>query len=885
MADYNINAVTRRVVFTGSAGLGPYAFSFEVLDQNDVAVYFNTTLLTLTTDYTVVVNANGTGSVTIVTGSGVPSTPTASDTIIIIGARDIERVTDFVTAGDLLASSLNEQLDALTIFDQQLAEEGQRSMRAPVYDPALVADGGTLDMTLPAKADRAGKLLQFNLTTGNPEAVTEIGDFKGDWAASTSYDVRDIVKDTSTNNIFIANTAHTSSGSEPLTTNTDSAKWDLLVDAASATTSATNAATSATNAATSATNAATEADDADKIVNTAFEVQYTLSDGSTGYSALHYYQVTLVQAQNAVTQAGLATTARVNAQIAQTAAEAAQTGAEAALDLFDDAMLGAKASDPTLDNDGNALADGALYFDTTNDVMKVYNLATTSWLQLTPTVSNQTNINTVAGIESDVTTVAGIDSDITTVAGINTTHLSNVSGVATEVGLLGTADAVADMNTLGTAAIVTDMDTLADRATDIATLADIEDGTTATNAIQTVAANVSGVTSFAEVYRSGATDPTTGLDEGDLFFNTTSDTLKVYNGTAWEAGLTAGSGFLPLTGGQLTGNLTFSGSETVDGRDVSVDGTKLDGIEAGATADQTASEILTAVKTVDGAASGLDSDLLDGQQGSYYLDANNFTNMPPSDVVGDTTPQLGGTLDVNSNDIDFGQGNKALFGGAGGDLEIYHSGTYAFIDNNDGILFIRNNVDGDDGSDIYIQPKPNEQGIIIQHDGEVRLYYNNVEKLNTSNTGITVAGTVAATAVTGDGSGLTNLPAASLTASSTIPSEGGATTTNIVQGLAKAWVDITYLTAINDSLNVSSLTDSGTGDGAINLTSSFSNNKYSIAMGVEDGGNSTLICAHDLTRTRKFTGKYEFETVYVSANFNRTNLDIQSFSTMFGDLA
>ena len=35
MADYSINAVTRRVVFTGSAGVGPYAFSFEILDQDD----------------------------------------------------------------------------------------------------------------------------------------------------------------------------------------------------------------------------------------------------------------------------------------------------------------------------------------------------------------------------------------------------------------------------------------------------------------------------------------------------------------------------------------------------------------------------------------------------------------------------------------------------------------------------------------------------------------------------------------------------------------------------------------------------------------------------------------------------------------------------------
>jgi len=175
MADYNINAVTRRVVFTGSAGLGPYAFTFEVLNSDDVAVYFNATLLTITTDYTVTINANGTGSVTIVTGGLVPSTPTASDQIVIVGARDIERATDFVTAGDLLASSLNEQLDALTIFDQQVAEENKRAMRAPVYDPALVEDGGVVDMTLPAKADRASKYLAFD-SDGNPTALAGTAD-------------------------------------------------------------------------------------------------------------------------------------------------------------------------------------------------------------------------------------------------------------------------------------------------------------------------------------------------------------------------------------------------------------------------------------------------------------------------------------------------------------------------------------------------------------------------------------------------------------------------------------------------------------------------------------------------------------------------------------
>jgi len=156
MADYNINAVDRKVSYTGSAGLGPYAFSFEILVEDDVAVYFNATLLTLTTDYTVAVNANGTGSITIVTGTNVPTTPDADDTIVIIGARDIERTTDFVTAGDLRASSLNEQLDSAVIFDQQISERVDRAILAPAYDPTGI------DLTLPAKADRAGQVLIFD---------------------------------------------------------------------------------------------------------------------------------------------------------------------------------------------------------------------------------------------------------------------------------------------------------------------------------------------------------------------------------------------------------------------------------------------------------------------------------------------------------------------------------------------------------------------------------------------------------------------------------------------------------------------------------------------------------------------------------------------------
>lgn len=67
-----------------------------------------------------------------------------------------------------------------------------------------------------------------------------------------------------------------------------------------------------------------------------------------------------------------------------------------------------------------------------------------------------------------------------------------------------------------------------------------------------------------------------------------------------------------------------SATQTLAGVMSAADKTKLDGIEAGATGDQTASEILTLLKTVDGSGSGLDADLLNGQEGAYYLNASNI---------------------------------------------------------------------------------------------------------------------------------------------------------------------------------------------------------------------------------------------------------------------
>lgn len=371
MADYAISNVARRVVYTNT-GVGPYAFTFEILANTDIAVYRGSTLLTLTTDYSVTINANGTGSVTLVTaGTG---------NISIVGARAIQRTSDYTTGGDLFASTLNTDLDSQTIYAQQVAETAERGLKAPVTDPTDIA------MTLPAKASRAGKTLAFD-SNGNPVVGEDIGNWRGNWAAGTSYTIRDLVKDSSNANVYRCNTAHTSSGTTPISSNADSAKWDLVVDAASADASADAAAASASAASTSESNASTSA-------------------------------------TNASNSASSASTSATNASNAQTAAEAARDATLAAYDSFDDRYLGSKTSNPTLDNDGNALLAGSLYYNTTVPEMRLYTgsawvAAYVSGASYLATANNLSDLANAATARTNLglaigTNVQAYDADLTT---------------------------------------------------------------------------------------------------------------------------------------------------------------------------------------------------------------------------------------------------------------------------------------------------------------------------------------------------------------------------------------------------------------------------------------------------------------------------------------
>jgi hypothetical protein len=530
-----VSSSTNKVSYSGNGTLTTFAYSFKIFDEGDLTVILRAsdgteTVQTITTNYTVTgAGSESGGNVEFVTA------PTSSQTVVILRELDLNQGLDLVPNDPFPAQSLEESLDKLTFMVQQHEETLDRTIKA-----SKTTTISTVEFT-DSSSDRASKIMAFD-TSGDLDLTQEIGTFQGDWAASTNYGQRDIVKDTSTNNIFIANTAHTSSGAQPLTTNTDSAKWDLLVDAASATTSATNAAASETAAETA---------------QTAAETAQTAAE----------------------TAQAAAETAETNAETAQTAAEAAQASAEAVYDNFDDRYLGAKSSDPTVDNDGDALIDGALYFDTANNVLKFYDLGNTLWKQTTPTSAQQTNIdaavadatdigtvatnissvNTVAGIDAAVSTVSGINSAVSTVSGIST-EVSAVAGDATDIGTVATD--LAGSDNIGTVAgSISNVNLVAGSITNV----------------NTVATNITGVNSFAERYRVEATNPTTDLDAGDLAYVTGDTVLKYYNGTSWQS-ISPGIGAVsddsnPSLGGDLnlasnditgTGNVDITGTVSAD---------------------------------------------------------------------------------------------------------------------------------------------------------------------------------------------------------------------------------------------------------------------------------------------------------------------------------
>ncbi len=179
-------------------------------------------------------------------------------------------------------------------------------------------------------------------------------------------------------------------------------------------------------------------------------------------------------------------------------------------------------------------------------------LNTYTFHRLTP---KATEVSTVAGIASNVTTVANNDSNITAVAG-NATNINTVASNNTNVTNVG--GSIANVNTV--AGNLTNINTVASNNTNVTnvggSISNVNTVAGSISNVNTTAANITGVNSFGERYRVASSAPTSSLDVGDLYFDTTANELKVYKSSGWAA---AGS---TVNGTSARFKYTASGGQT-----------------------------------------------------------------------------------------------------------------------------------------------------------------------------------------------------------------------------------------------------------------------------------------------------------------------------------
>ena len=421
-----ISTLTIKNSYNGDGSVTAFNYTFKITNEDDIEVITRTsagteTVKVLTTDYTVsgVGNAGG-GTVTFVTA------PASGLTVILRRDTPQTQGLDLIENDPLPANSLEDAFDKLTSITQELQEENDRSIKLSRTNTMT-----STEFTVGA-SDRANKILAFD-SAGEISVTQELGTYQGTDATVTTeaYNVRDIIKSTTAaqlNNVYIC-IADSVVGD--LLTDTD--HFELLVDAVSAATSETNAAASATSASTSATNAATSASNAATSETNASTSATNASTSATNAATSETNAATsetnaatsetnaatsattattkateastsatnaatsatnaatsesnastsetnaatsattaTTKASEASTSATNAATSESNASTSATAAAASAAAAAASADNFDDTYLGAKASDPSVDNDGDALNAGDLYFNTTDNVLKYY---------------------------------------------------------------------------------------------------------------------------------------------------------------------------------------------------------------------------------------------------------------------------------------------------------------------------------------------------------------------------------------------------------------------------------------------------------------------------------------------------------------------------------
>jgi len=301
-----------------------------------------------------------------INGATLTGTVTSTASIVVSGAGTI---TGLSSAGMVASSATPKSYVDSILGSATAASTSATSAATSATSAATSATSAAASASASASsASAAATSASSALTSQTAAATSATSAAASATAAATS----------ATSAAASATAAATSATSAAASATTASASaGTATTQAANAATSATAAATSATSAAASATAAATSATSAAASATTASNSAGTATTQASNASASATAATTSATsaAASATAAATSATSAATSATAAATSATSAAASATAAADTydnFDDRYLGAKSTPPTLDNDGNALLTGALYFNSVLAAMYVW---------------------------------------------------------------------------------------------------------------------------------------------------------------------------------------------------------------------------------------------------------------------------------------------------------------------------------------------------------------------------------------------------------------------------------------------------------------------------------------------------------------------------------
>ena len=261
------------------------------------------------------------------------------------------------------------------------------ALRTTVGDTPASSPSDWVGTSAAAAASATAAAASATAAAGSASTATTQATNAATSASTATTQATNAAASASTATTQASNASTSASNAATSATNAAASASTASTQASNASTSATNAASSATSATASASTATTQASNASTSASNASTSASNASTSETNAAASASTATT--QATNAATSASNASTSATNAASSASAAStsatnsaASATSAANSFDLFDDRFLGAKASDPTLDNDGNALVEGALYFNSTTDTSRVYN--GTAWQNVAP---------------------------------------------------------------------------------------------------------------------------------------------------------------------------------------------------------------------------------------------------------------------------------------------------------------------------------------------------------------------------------------------------------------------------------------------------------------------------------------------------------------------